>query len=166
MENFSVLMSVYFKEDPNYFKSSLESILINQTLRPTELVLICDGDLTSGLEDVIEEFSILYPEILKVYRKENGGLGNALNYGLLKCSYDLVARMDTDDIAKFDRFEKQLKIFEEYPEYDVVGAWIDEFERDCTNIISTRRLPESHKDIYEYAKKRNPINHPVVMLPS
>lgn len=164
MEKFSVLMSVYFKEDPNYFKSSLESILINQTLRPTELVLICDGDLTSGLEDVIEEFSILYPEILKVYRKENGGLGNALNYGLLKCSYELVARMDTDDIAKFDRFEKQLKIFEEYPEYDVVGAWIDEFERDCTNIISTRRLPESHKDIYEYAKKRNPINHPVVMF--
>ena len=63
MENFSVLMSVYFKEDPNYFKSSLESILINQTLRPTELVLICDGDLTPGLEAVIKDFSILYPEI-------------------------------------------------------------------------------------------------------
>lgn len=164
MEKFSVLMSVYFKEDPNYFKSSLESILINQTLRPTELVLICDGDLTPGLEVVIDDFKRLFPDILRVYRKENGGLGRALDFGLSKCSNDIVARMDTDDVAKSNRFEKQIHVFKVHPEYDVVGAWVDEFNEDISNVISTRVLPEYSDDIYEFAKKRNPINHPVAMF--
>lgn len=164
MENFSVLMSVYFKEDPDYFKSSLESVLINQTLRPKELVLICDGGLTPGLEGIIDEFKRLCPDVLKVYRKENGGLGKALDFGLSKCSNDIVARMDTDDVAKSNRFEKQIHVFKEHPEYDVVGAWVDEFEGDVANVTSTRVLPESSGDIYEFAKKRNPINHPVVMF--
>lgn len=164
MEKFSVLMSVYFKEEPNYFKSSLESVLINQTLRPTELVLICDGDLTPGLEVVIDDFKRQFPDVLKVYRKENGGLGRALDFGLSKCSNDIVARMDTDDVAKSNRFEKQIHVFKVHPEYDVVGAWVDEFEGDVAIVTSTRVLPESSGDIYEFAKKRNPINHPVVMF--
>ena len=56
-------------------------------------------------------------------------MGKALNEGLKHCSYDIVARMDTDDIAKPDRFEKQLAIFEKYSDIDVVGAWIDELAK-------------------------------------
>lgn len=164
MEKFSVLMSVYFKEDPNYFKSSLESILINQTLRPTELVLICDGDLTPGLEAVIKEFSILYPEILKVYRKENGGLGKALNYGLPKCSYDLVARADSDDICKPSRFEKQIKYMSEHPEVGVLSSWVDEFTSIPGDTDLVKDLPENHNDIYIFARTRCPINHPTAVF--
>ena len=54
--------------------------------------------------------------------------------------------------------------FQEHPELDVVGAWIDEFEETTSNIISTRKLPEVHDDICQFAKKRNPENHPVIMF--
>lgn len=164
MEKFSVLMSVYFKEDPNYFKSSLESILINQTLRPTELVLICDGDLMPGLEAVIKEFSILCPEIFKVYRKENGGLGKALNYGLPKCSYDLVARADSDDICKPSRFEKQIQYMSEHPEVGVLSSWVDEFTSVPGDINLVKDLPEYHDEILVFAKTRCPINHPAAIF--
>ena len=164
MQNFSVLMSVYIKECPAHFNEALNSILVNQTLKPTELVLVCDGELTAELEAVIDKYQALCPGVIKVFRKENGGLGRALNFGLPKCSYDIVARADTDDICKPTRFERQVSLMESMPEIDVVGAWVDEFENDVTNVISVRKLPESHNEIYEFGKSRCPVNHPVVMF--
>lgn len=163
MANFSVLLSLYYKESPKYLRQSLDSIFQQSTLSP-EIVLVEDGPLTEELYQVVSEYSKKYPELKIIPLAGNVGLGNALNEGLKHCSYDIVARMDTDDIAKPNRFEKQLKVFEEHPEYDVVGAWIDEFEGDIQNVSSTRVLPETPDDIYEFAKKRNPINHPVVMF--
>ena len=72
--------------------------------------------------------------------------------------------MDTDDIAMPERFEKQLAVFKKYPDIDVVGAWINEFEDNVSNIKSVRKLPELPDDIRQFAKRRNPINHPVVMF--
>lgn len=164
MAEFSVLMSVYIKENPNYFDSALESILINQTLPPNELVLICDGDLTPELDAVIDKYLKLFPSILKVYRKENGGLGRALNFGLPKCSYELVARADSDDICMPMRFERQVRLLEARQDIDVVGAWIDEFDGDINNVISVRKLPETPEELYEFGKKRNPLSHPSVMF--
>ena len=163
MAKFSVLLSLYHKESPQYLRQSLDSIFQQSTLSP-EIVLVEDGPLTKELYQVVSAYTQKHPELKIVPLAKNVGLGNALNEGLKHCSYDIVARMDTDDIAKSDRLEKQLKVFEEHPEYDVVGAWIDEFEGDIQNISSTRVLPETHNDIYEFAKKRNPINHPVVMF--
>ena len=159
---FSVLLSVYYNESPYYFRQSIDS-LFNQSLQLAEVVLVKDGELTPELENVITEYTAKYLQIRVVPLKQNQGLGKALNEGLKHCSYDLVARMDTDDIAKPDRFEKQIRVFQEHPELDVVGAWIDEFEETTSNIISTRKLPEVHDDICQFAKKRNPFNHPCVM---
>ena len=92
------------------------------------------------------------------------GLGAALNEGLKHCSFELIARMDTDDICLPNRFEKQVNVFRDNPALDVVGAWIDEFESEISNIKSTRKLPEMHSAICLYGKSRNPINHPVVMF--
>ena len=144
-------------------KTSLDSLL-TQTLLPNEIILVEDGPLTSELEQVVSDYSSRYPILKVVPLPQNQGLGKALNEGLKYCSYELVARMDTDDIAKPDRFQKQVEVFEKHPEIDVCGAWIDEFEGDIDKIISTRKLPEWHNDIATYAKKRNPINHPVVMF--
>lgn len=160
---FSVLISVYYKESPVFLHQSLESIF-QQTLLPTEVILIKDGPLTKELNEVIEEYATKYSELKIISLTQNQGLGKALNEGLRYCSYDLVARMDSDDVAKFDRFKRQIQIFQECPELDIVGAWIDEFEEDVSNVISTRKLPENHTDISVFAKKRNPINHPVVMF--
>ena len=158
---FSVLISVYYNESISYFKKSLDSILY-QTLLPAEVVLVKDGILTDDLNCIVKEYSQKYPILKVISLPVNQGLGKALNEGLKHCSYDLVARMDTDDIAKPDRFEKQIRVFQEHPELDVVGAWIDEFEETTSNIISTRKLPEVHDDICQFAKKRNPENHPVI----
>lgn len=163
MLNFSVLLSLYVKEHPTYLKQSLNSIF-SQTLLPTEIILVKDGPLTKELDEVVGEFCSKSSIIKVISLSKNHGLGKALNEGLKHCSYNLVARMDTDDIAKPDRFEKQLKIFQDNPIIDIVSSWIDEFESDVSNIISTRTLPETHEEIFRYAQKRNPINHPVVMF--
>ena len=160
---FSILISLYHKENPLFLRQSLKSIF-TQTLSPTEVVLVEDGPLTDELHEVVKKIKNQHPELKVVPLPTNQGLGKALNEGLKHCSYDLVARMDTDDIAKPDRFEKQLAIFRKHPEVDVVGAWIDEFEGDTSNVLSVRKVPEWHGKIIQFAKGRCPVNHPVVMF--
>lgn len=164
MEKFSVLMSVYFKENPVFFDLALDSILVKQTLIPNEFVLVCDGNLTPELESVIEKYQKSFPEILKVFRKENGGLGKALNFGLPKCSYSLVARADSDDVCVENRFEKQVKFMEDHPEYAVTSGAIAEFAEDPTKPFRTKVNPITPEGVYEKAKVANPINHMAVMF--
>lgn len=160
---FSVLLSLYIKENPVFLRQSLDSIF-HQTLLPDEVILVEDGPLTPELEQVVSDYSTRYPILKVVPLSKNQGLGKALNEGLKHCSYDLVARMDTDDIAKPDRFRRQMEVFEAHPEIDVCGAWIDEFEGDVNQVLSTRKLPEHQEEIVAYALSRNPVNHPVVMF--
>ena len=128
---FSVLMSVYYKENPEYLKRALDSIL-NQTITADEIVLIKDGPLTKELDDAIANYEEKYIAILRVLSLENNvGLGEALNYGVRHCKYDLIARMDTDDIALPTRFELQMKEFIENKELALCGGQIAEFEQRC-----------------------------------
>lgn len=163
MMKFSVLLSLYYKESSFALSQSLNSIF-QQTIFPNEIIIVKDGPLTNALEEILIKYSAKYECLKVVSLSNNQGLGKALNEGLRHCSYDLVARMDTDDIAKPDRFEKQLEIFRKHKDVEVVGSWIDEFEGEFSNVISIRKLPEKHDEIYQYAQKRNPINHPVVMF--
>lgn len=160
---FSVLCSLYYKESPQALRQSLESIFA-QTLLPNEVVLVKDGPLTDELENVLADFLQRYDTLKIVPLAVNSGLGAALNEGLKHCSYQLVARMDTDDVAKPNRFEQQVQVFKSQPDLDIVSAWIEEFQGDTSHIISVRKLPEIHAEIYEYGKNRCPINHPVVMF--
>lgn len=161
---FSVLMSVYYKEKAEYLNLSLESI-INQTLKPTEIVLVQDGKLTKELYTVIENYKQKYPDILKTYAlKENQGLGKALNYGLQKCSNELIARMDTDDIAEPNRFEMQIQEFRNDNKLALCGGQIAEFADNPKEITSYRQVPIKQEEILKFAKKRNPFNHVTVMF--
>jgi len=160
---FSVLMSIYRKEEPKYFNRAMKSIWDEQTVKPSEIVLVQDGPLTDGLYETIDEWKAKIGELFKtVSLKKNVGLGEALNVGIMYCSYELIARMDTDDISISNRFEKQLKIFEE-KDIDACSAFISEFEDDENEIISYRKLPENHDDIVKYSKMRSPLNHAVTM---
>ena len=152
-------MSLYKKEHPDYLRLALDS-MINQTIKPDEIILVEDGPLTDELYSVVEEYK---PYLKIVVNKTNLGLGLALNEGLKVCNNELVARMDTDDISKPDRCEKQLKRFEEKPELSIVGSHIDEFVGTKENVISQRRVPLTSDAIYLYAKKRSAFNHPAVM---
>lgn len=160
---FSVLCSLYYKESPIALRESLDS-LFSQTLMPNEIVIVKDGPLTDELDKVLDEYVGKYDIIKIVPLEKNGGLGAALNEGMKYCSYELIARMDTDDIAKENRFEKQISKFKESPELDLVSAWIDEFDGDISNVTSIRKLPENHDEIFIHGKDRCPVNHPVVMF--
>lgn len=163
MQKFSVLLSVYKKERPEWLRESLASVF-RQTAMPAEVVLVQDGPLTEELEAVIRECAAEHPELKTVPLTTNVGLGRALNAGLRHCSHELVARMDTDDICKPWRFERQLQVFEEKPETDVCGAWMEEFSGNTNNILSVKKLPENSDELFLYGKKRNPVNHPVTMF--
>ena len=160
---FSVLMSIYIKENPIYLQHALESIF-NQTLIPNELVLVKDGVLTKELDSVIDKAMEKFPNICKIIElKENKGLGLALRRGVEECSHEVIARMDTDDIATCERFEKQIKILIDNDDIDIVGSFITEFKGTPDKVISVRSVPLSDMDIKGFAKKRNPFNHMTVM---
>lgn len=160
---FSVLMSVYWKETASNLNQSLESIF-NQTVLPDEVVLVKDGPLGVELDRTIDQFSARYSQLVVVKLPQNIGLGAALNEGLNYCSYQLIARMDSDDICLCDRFEKQLKVFERNPDIDIVGGAVDEFSTTPDKPESCRKVPENHDEIAEYFKHRSPMNHVTAMF--
>lgn len=156
-------MSIYYKEKAEHFDRAMKSIWDEQSVKPNEIVVVQDGKLTDDLYEAIDKWEKKLGEMLKVIPlAQNLGLGDALNIGIQNCSYELIARMDTDDISLPHRFEKQLKVFEN-SDIDICSAWISEFEDDEANIKSYKKLPENHNDIVRYAKVRCPINHPTVM---
>lgn len=157
---FSVLMTVYEKEKPyNLRKSLLTSY--SQTIKPTEIVLVCDGELTQELYDEIDQIKSEIP-ILQVYQLDtNMGSGPASRFGVEKCNTDLIARMDSDDYSKETRFEKQIKAFEENPNLIMVGTNILEKNTEFTAL---KTVPERTKEIREYYKFRNPFNNPSSMM--
>ena len=163
MEKFSVLMSVYYKEKAENLDLSLKSILVEQTCIPNEVILVKDGSLTKELDEVIKNYKKDFGNILKIIPLEKcGGLGNALNIGLSKCKYNLIARMDSDDVSVYDRFEKQIKYMEEHPDIAACGGYIGEFESDPEEPLRLKKIPLTHNDILKYAKLRNPMNHVTV----
>ena len=160
---FSVAISVYMNDNPVFFDRALESITDEQTIKPDEIVLVVDGPIPEETDAVILKYSKKCN--LKVIRLEtNGGLGNALKIATEDCSYDLIARMDSDDIAVADRFEQQLNIISDNPDIDILGGNISEFVDDETNIVSYRLLPVADKELKKFLKKRCPFNHMTVMF--
>lgn len=157
-KKYSVLMSLYKKENPEYLRIAIDSML-KQTVAPDEIVLVEDGPLTDELYAVLDDYPILH----RIKNEKNLGLGLALNIGLKECRNELVARMDTDDCSKPERCEKQLQRFLEKPYLAIVGSHIDEFVDDISNVISQRIVPTTSEEIYKFAKKRSAFNHPTVM---
>lgn len=161
---FSVLMSVYKNEKVNFFKQAIDSI-INQTVPPNEIVLVRDGIVGEQLQETIDQYLETYPTLFTyIPLEENGGLGNALRLGLTYCHYELVARMDTDDICIPDRFEKQLRFFKDNPQVDMVGGNIAEFNDTPETIIDYRCVPNTDQEIKQRLKARSPFNHQTVMF--
>lgn len=161
--NFSVLLSIYYKESSCNLRQSLDSVF-EQTLAPTEVVIVEDGPLTTELYSVLDEYNDKYEAFKRIKLEKNQGLGYALNHGLKYCSHDIIVRMDTDDICIPTRFEKQIKFMEEHPEIDVCGSWINEFIDSPDNVISQRRVPAKTSEIKNYIKRGCPFNHPTVVF--
>lgn len=160
---YSVLMSVYAKESPEYLAEALRSMLV-QTVPPEQIVLVEDGPLTRGLNGVIETFSKQHDGLLDVVAlPKNEGLGNALAHGIPVCRNEIIARMDSDDYAFPTRMEKELAKMSEY-NLDMVGSQIVEFISDPEQPVVKSDLPIDQQSIVAYSKRRNPFRHPSMVF--
>ena len=160
---FSVLMSVYRKESPEFLREALDSVF-GQTAVPAEVVLVEDGPLTDELYALLDDYGNSHPELKRVPLSENRGLGLALQEGINHCSNELVARMDTDDISVPTRFERQLAEFEKNPGIDICGSHIKEFEETPDHIVAERRVPLTNDGCKRYQRRRDAFNHVSVMF--
>lgn len=159
-QQFSVLMSVYAKDNPKWFEEAVLSIT-NQTASPGQTVIVVDGQITEELERILEKYK-KQTDVLRL--EKNYGLGIALQKGLEICKYPLVARMDSDDISLHDRFEKQLNVFQKNQNLSIVGGYIQEVDCDIKKNIAVRKVPLTDSEIKQYIKTRTPFNHPTVMF--
>lgn len=163
--SFSVLLSIYYKEDPTHFDEALTSIWDHQTLKPSEIVLVKDGPLTTELDQIIKQWESKLGNILKVIALTiNVGLGKALNEGIEACSNDWIFRMDTDDIAVSNRFELQIDYLKKYPDTALLGGQIVEFHGSMDNQTGMRQVPTEQNEIKNYSYYRSPFNHPTICM--
>ena len=163
---FSVLISVYGKDDIDFFKIALESVTVKQSLKPTQVVIVEDGPVSEKIDEIIAETQKLVPaiEFTVVKKEKNAGLAAALNSGLRVCKYDWVARMDSDDISVPTRFELQMDYLKKHPEVAAAGGAIAEFETEVGDIDSERHTKLQHSEIEIMAQSRTPMNHVSVVF--
>ena len=161
---FTVLESVYAKDDPAALDATLESIA-RSTCLPEAVVLVKDGTIPDSLEGIIGKWqSGERLRLVVVGYAQNKGLAYALSYGLQFVRTELVARMDSDDICAKDRFERQVAFMDSHPEIAISSGYIEEFESDPRQPVSTRRVPLTSDAIHRYLKRRSPFNHMAVMF--
>lgn len=164
MCDFSVLISVYRNDKPEFVRRAIESVTTEQTVKPSEVILMIDGPVPDKLRITIEELALNNPVIKPQWQAVNRGLGKVLEEGLLLCSHELVARMDADDIALPERFEKQLCYMELNPDVAVVGGQISEFINSPENVVAYRKVPLTPDECRKYFRDRDPVNHMTVMF--
>jgi glycosyltransferase involved in cell wall biosynthesis len=163
MMPFSLTLSVYKNDNPEYFEIAINSIL-NQSIPPDEIVLTIDGPIPDILDNIINIYKSKIQCLNIIRLSQNRGLGIAHQIGVEHCTNSLIAMMDSDDISVPDRFEKQLKYFEKNKDVDVIGGYISEFIDNIENTVGIRNVPLNDVDIKKYLKKRCPLNHMTVMF--
>ena len=160
---FSVVMPIYIHEKDDEFRLALDSTF-NQTVVPDEVLIVADKDIPQNTKDILEEYKAKYPEIFNfVILNVAATLGQTRAIGVQMAKYDIIANMDADDIAKNDRFEKQLKYMKEHPDIDVLGSWVTEFDGDPKNIYAQRNMPITTEEITKFCKFRCPMCNMTIM---
>ena len=163
-DKYSVLMSVYFKEQPQFLEIAIRS-MIEQSIMPDQFIIVKDGPLTPELDAVINDYICRYPELFTIISNEtNLGLGPALRKGVLESRNELIARMDSDDFCVTDRIEKQLQVFKKYPEIGMVGSYEAEFIDNVNNVVAVHKVPEKNHEIKQFMRRRCAVLHPTVIF--
>lgn len=97
----SVIVPVYNVEA--YLVTCLES-LVGQTLQEIEIVVVNDGSPDNS-QAIIDDYAARYPEKIRAYVKENGGLSDARNFGVAKATGEYIAFVDSDDYVDINAYE-------------------------------------------------------------
>lgn len=146
MQKFSVLMSLYYKEQARYLDCALNSVFTN-SIQPDQVVMVLDGPIGDDLREIVDKYKSKYNSFDVYPQNENRGLSFALNYGLKKCRNELVFRMDTDDICYPDRFEKMLYFYDEHPFLDMAGSFDTMIDENGSVITPVMEEPTSYEEI-------------------
>ena len=162
LPEYSVLMSVYKGEKPEFLRECIDSML-EQTFAPDDFVLVCDGPLTKELDNVISEYEHKHECFRVLRRPENMGVGYCANEGLKMCRNEYIVKMDSDDIALPERCELSMYMMAKHPGVDMLGAYISEFDSDTGEEIAVRKTPTGDSAIRKYARRRNPFNNPTLV---
>lgn len=158
-------MTTYIGETADNIDASLNSILVEQTVKPDQVVLVYDGEVKESLEEVVDRYKALFPDILEIIKlEENVGQSKASAEGLMYIKNEWFARMDSDDISVSDRFKRQLAVIENDPDLSVVGGFISEFKETVGDTDSIREVPEYHDEIVKTFRKKTPINNVTAMI--
>lgn len=161
-DGFALLLPVYAGDDAEFLRVAFESCVNDQTMPPAEILLVQDGPVTEALAGEIRRIRQISPvPVNHIELAQNKGLGEALNVGLVASSYEIIARMDADDVSFPERFARQWELIEEG--FDLVGAGMLEFEYDPDQPGSVRVPPVGAQRIRDHARTHNPFNHPTVM---
>ena len=160
----SVIMSVYHKEKPEYLDLAMNSIWTVQSLKPIQIILIEDGELTEELNAIIEKWKQVLQNILLIHKnKTNVGLTKSLNIGINNATGQYIARMDSDDVSMPGRFIKQIEYLEKNTDYAVVGSLAQEID-EVGNYTNIRTYPFTDKEVRNYICKACPLQHAGVMM--
>lgn len=161
---YTVIMSIYIKVNPNYLKESIDSI-VNQSFKPKKIILIKDGKLSDEQNFIIDNFNNNYKNLFDIYEfNDNKGAGYAYNFALDKCITKWAAIMDSDDIADLHKFEKQMNYLNQHKNIDLIASNAVEFIDRKDNIISTRIMPQNNEEIVKFAHGRCPIIQPTAIF--
>lgn len=160
----SVLMSVYKNDNPGFLREAIKS-MIEQSYAPDEFVIVEDGPLPEAIRNVLDEYQRKYEGLFyRIKLENNQGLGIALGIGVKHCKNNLIARMDSDDLACSNRLELQITEFLNDPSLELVGGMIEEFYDSPEKIAAKRTVPLVQNEIYKRVKTRTPFNHVTVMF--
>lgn len=159
----SVLISVYKSETAANLDKSLTSVF-SQTLQPDQVVLVQDGPLNAELDQIISKWTTQEKKIITIALKQNSGLAVALNKGLERITADFIARMDSDDVCKPDRFQKQIEFLLKNQDVDVIGGWLEEIDENGRIVKDLVKFPVSHDECFSFFSRRNPLAHPAVVF--
>lgn len=158
MINYSILMTVCNKDSSIFLSQSIESMLC-QSQKTNDFVIVCDGELRLSLNECIMFFCNNYNNLFNIIRLDkNVGLGEALQIGVKACKNEYIARMDADDISRFDRCEKEMN-FILNNNIAMIGSYVSEFEKNKEISLRIKKVPLNNKEILKYSKRRNPFNH-------
>lgn len=161
----AVIMSVYKAEIPYNLEKSLKS-LRDQTYKNLNVYLAQDGPLSTELENVINKEASDSSFKLNVHKFEkNEGLSVRLNDLIrsIKNQFDYIARMDSDDVSRNDRIEKQVLYMEEHKEIDVLGGSIIEVDKEG-NKLKEISYPANNEEMIKNFVKRNIMAHVTAMF--
>lgn len=168
--DFSLLMAVYHGDTPSQVRRAIRSNTSEQTLPPTQVVIVRDGPVPDGMQRLLDSLpaklaaisGIMDVDVVELER--NRGLAHALNVGLSRCTHELVARADSDDISRPDRFATMIPLLASHPELGIVGSAIQEFEGDESRTGQIRTLPAGGEELARYARMQSPLHHPSVVF--